>query len=91
MKKIHLILQGKGGVGKSLIASLLMQYLQKKSYNVIAIDTDPVNSTLHGYSKLNIQLLGLCARGGSPRPGGRGRRSPRCPSTSGSAPGRPRR
>lgn len=59
MKKIHLILQGKGGVGKSLIASLLMQYLQKKSYNVIAIDTDPVNSTLHGYSKLNVQLLGL--------------------------------
>ncbi|MCL2791128.1 MAG: conjugal transfer protein TraL [Desulfobulbus sp.] len=58
MKTIHLILQGKGGVGKSLVSSLLCQYLEK-SGAVTAIDTDPVNNTLSGYEALNVTCLDI--------------------------------
>ena len=56
MKTIHLILQGKGGVGKSLVSSLLCQYLGQNN-PVKAIDTDPVNHTLGGYKALNVTEL----------------------------------
>lgn len=56
MKTIHLTLQGKGGVGKSLVASLLCQYLGQNN-PVRAIDTDPVNHTLGGYKALNATEL----------------------------------
>lgn len=52
MKSIHLVLQGKGGVGKSLVSSLLCQYFGQNN-TVIAIDTDPVNNTLSGYKNIN--------------------------------------
>ncbi len=42
---IHLTLQGKGGVGKRLVASVLAQYLREKGKEVRCIDTDPVNRT----------------------------------------------
>ena len=58
MKTIHLILQGKGGVGKSLVASLLCQYL-KGDHEVTAIDTDPVNNTLAGYEELNVTTIDI--------------------------------
>ena len=45
MGTVHLILQGKGGVGKSFIAALLAQYLQEKGVAVRCFDADPVNST----------------------------------------------
>ena len=38
---IHLSLQGKGGVGKSLIASILAQYFNARSKIIRCIDTDP--------------------------------------------------
>jgi hypothetical protein len=59
MKKVHLTLQGKGGVGKSFAASLLVQYLQEKDQPVIAIDTDPVNATLSGYRSFSARRLEL--------------------------------
>jgi hypothetical protein len=59
MNTIHLILQGKGGVGKSLVASLLMQYLREKELAILGIDTDPVNSTLAGYKGMPVKLLEL--------------------------------
>ena len=44
---VHLSLQGKGGVGKSLVASLLAQYFRdRKGMSVRCIDADPVNQTL---------------------------------------------
>lgn len=43
----HLVLQGKGGVGKSLVSSIIAQYLNQKNYTTICGDTDPVNSTFH--------------------------------------------
>jgi len=59
MAKIHMILQGKGGVGKSVIAALLAQYKASKGQMALCIDTDPVNATFHGYSALDVQQIGL--------------------------------
>ena len=46
MKRLDLVLNGKGGVGKSFFAVNLVQYLKDKSLPHIAIDTDNENSTL---------------------------------------------
>lgn len=43
---VHFTLQGKGGVGKSLVSALLAQYFQTVVGDVKCIDTDPVNQTL---------------------------------------------
>src|SRR6266581_4475606 len=56
---IHLSLQGKGGVGKSLIASVLAQYFITRGHQVQCIDTDPVNHTLSQYKGLPVRLLKL--------------------------------
>lgn len=60
---IHLSLQGKGGVGKSLAASLLAQYFMARGKPVRCIDTDPVNKTLTQYSALQAQPLQLLRDG----------------------------
>jgi len=39
---VHLVLQGKGGVGKSFVSSILAQYFRTKSAPVYCLDTDPV-------------------------------------------------
>lgn len=59
MKQVHLILQGKGGVGKSLIASLLAQHYLARGITPICIDTDPVNQTFAGYKAFAAQQLKL--------------------------------
>jgi len=56
---IHLTLQGKGGVGKSLVASILAQYLRDKGREVRCIDTDPVNRTFAQYGALGADRLNL--------------------------------
>jgi hypothetical protein len=57
MAKIHMILQGKGGVGKSFIAATVAQYKTSKGQKPLCIDTDPVNSTFHGYKALGVRRL----------------------------------
>lgn len=59
MANIHFILQGKGGVGKSLIAALLMQYQKDRDHKTIAIDTDPVNASFAAYSAFSTQRIEL--------------------------------
>lgn len=54
MNSIHFILQGKGGVGKSLTAVLIAQYLMSKGGTVVCADTDPVNATFTQYKALNV-------------------------------------
>jgi shikimate kinase len=56
---IHLTLQGKGGVGKSLIAAVLAQYLRQTGLDVRCVDTDPVNRTFAQYSALKADRLCL--------------------------------
>lgn len=43
--EVHIILQGKGGVGKTLVASLLVQFFAERGEKIIAFDTDPENRT----------------------------------------------
>lgn len=57
MSKVHMVLQGKGGVGKSLIAAMIAQYKISKGQTPICVDTDPVNATLNGYKKLSVKKL----------------------------------
>lgn len=59
MTKIHMILQGKGGVGKSMIAATLAQYKSSKGANPLCIDTDPVNATFEGYKALKVRRLNI--------------------------------
>ena len=60
---IHLSLQGKGGFGKSLIASIVAQYYGYRGAEVQCIDTDPVNQTLSQYRALKAQHLKLLTNG----------------------------
>lgn len=57
MAKIHMVLQGKGGVGKSMIVALLAQYKASIGQSPLCIDTDPVNATFEGYKALNVRRL----------------------------------
>src|SRR5467141_3031182 len=60
---IHMSLQGKGGVGKSLISAILSQYLLSKGQEVRGIDADPVNQTLSEYRGLAVSRLNLLKEG----------------------------
>ena len=59
MAKIHMVLQGKGGVGKSMIAAVIAQYKASKGHKPICIDTDPVNATFEGYKALDVRRLNI--------------------------------
>ena len=59
MAKIHMILQGKGGVGKSFISSTLAQYKVAKGRSPLCIDTDPVNATFYGFKRLNVRQINV--------------------------------
>ncbi len=60
---IHMSLQGKGGVGKSLVASILAQYFMSGGREIACIDTDPVNRTLSQYKAVNASRLELLRNG----------------------------
>ena len=59
MAKIHMVLQGKGGVGKSMIAAAIAQYKASKGQTPLCIDTDPVNATFEGYKALKARRLNI--------------------------------
>ena len=50
-KQIDVILNGKGGVGKSFFATNFVQYLKDKHQAHVAIDTDNENSTLKRFHR----------------------------------------
>jgi adenylylsulfate kinase-like enzyme len=60
---VHLVLQGKGGVGKSFVAAILAQYFRAKQKPVHCFDTDPVNATLAQYDELSAEHLNVLRRG----------------------------
>lgn len=60
---VHLILQGKGGVGKSLVAAILAQYFGQRGRDVHCVDTDPVNQTFAQYRELDVARLDLLCDG----------------------------
>lgn len=59
MAKIHMVLQGKGGVGKSMIAATIAQYKAHKGQKPLCMDTDPVNATFEGYKALDVRRLNI--------------------------------
>ena len=59
MALINLTLQGKGGVGKSYIASLLAQFYGAKATALACFDTDPVNQTFAGYKAFGVETIRL--------------------------------
>lgn len=61
MKRLDLIINGKGGVGKSFFAENLVQFLKDKSIAHVAIDTDNENSTLKRFHA-DTQFLDLANR-----------------------------
>lgn len=63
MATIHFVLQGKGGVGKSLIASLLAQHYQNQGVETMCFDTDPVNKTFASFKALNVRPVDILDNG----------------------------
>ncbi|GBR16889.1 nucleotide-binding protein [Asaia spathodeae] len=61
----HFVLQGKGGVGKTLVSSLLAQYLKTTGAIVRCLDTDPVNSSLEAIEGLKAEIVPLYKEGES--------------------------
>lgn len=60
MKTVHFVMQGKGGVGKTFISSILVQYLQSSSDSRVAcFDTDPVNKSFSHIKALNVNAVDL--------------------------------
>jgi len=59
MARVHLMLQGKGGVGKSMAVAMVAQYKTSKGEAPLCIDTDPVNATFEGYKALNVKHLNI--------------------------------
>jgi adenylylsulfate kinase-like enzyme len=61
--QVHLVLQGKGGVGKSLISAILGQYFQTRKTAPHCFDTDPVNATFAQYQALGAEHINVLRRG----------------------------
>ena len=64
MANIHFVINGKGGIGKSFVCSLLCQYLNNKGESTTAIDTDPNNTTLYNMKALKAKFLQLIDQDG---------------------------
>lgn len=56
---VHFILQPKGGVGKSYVASIMAQYLIDKGIDVEGFDLDPSNPTFSEYASLPVSRFNL--------------------------------
>jgi hypothetical protein len=61
---VHLVLQGKGGVGKSLVASWLAEFLMSRGQPVRCIDGDPVNRSLGQYKFFAAEKIDLLNQSG---------------------------
>lgn len=59
MHTIHFVLMGKGGVGKSMSASLLAQSLVQRGRGLFCADTDPTNMTFSHYKALNVRHFNI--------------------------------
>ena len=59
-KNFHFVLMGKGGVGKTTVASFLAQYIQDSlNESTLCIDTDQVNASFFGFKSLNVEKLNI--------------------------------
>ena len=63
MNKVHLIIQPKGGIGKSYAASLLAQHQKAFCSDLLIIDIDQENPTLSQYKSLEVQRISVMGEG----------------------------
>ena len=56
---VHITLQGKGGVGKTLTSNLLAQHQRSKQVKLVCIDTDPVNRSFFSYKSLEVEYFNI--------------------------------
>jgi Mrp family chromosome partitioning ATPase len=56
---VHLVLNGKGGVGKSVVATWLAEFLVSRGRSVRCIDGDPVNRSFSQHKALGAEKLEL--------------------------------
>jgi hypothetical protein len=55
---VHFVLQGKGGIGKTLVSTILAQWLKSKSDNPLrCYDTDQENTTFSRYKSLDVKHI----------------------------------
>jgi hypothetical protein len=59
MGAVNFIMQGKGGVGKSFVASVLFQYLKHRNLSVKGFDTDPVNKTFAKFKEFEVTQVDI--------------------------------
>ncbi len=55
MSQIHFILQGKGGVGKTLVSAIFAQHRKSGGKKLLCLDTDPVNASFAGFKSLGVR------------------------------------
>ncbi|MFQ0972247.1 conjugal transfer protein TraL [Gilliamella sp. BG6] len=61
---INIVLQGKGGVGKSFLSSMLAQYfLDFKKVKISGADTDPVNNSFSSIKKIGATQIEILKNG----------------------------
>lgn len=55
---VHFVLQGKGGIGKTLVSALIAQWIEEKHFGTLrGFDTDQENATFNSYQGLNVELV----------------------------------
>jgi hypothetical protein len=59
MWKVHFIMNGKGGVGKSTVGAFIANYLRHIKEPVVCVDADPLNATLAGYKAFAARRIEL--------------------------------
>ena len=66
---VHFVMQEKGGVGKTLVAYILAQYLREKcdAANLLCFDIDASNNSLARFDALNVRVLDLLENGAIPQ------------------------
>lgn len=57
MSQVHFILQGKGGVGKTLVSAIFAQHRLSENKELICLDTDPVNASFAGFKRLGVRPI----------------------------------
>ena len=64
----HIVVTGKGGVGKSFAAIQLHQYFASKGLTVHGYDTDPVNATYGKHASFGVTIVPLLDSGNTVDP-----------------------
>lgn len=57
MKRVNFTVNGKGGVGKTLISWVLAQYHQSTERHLYCADTDPTNASFARFTALDVKHI----------------------------------